>query len=168
MINASYFLTALLIFFEVSCPGNAFGQEVTQKDTSARNSVSLLRDGCYKGTSQSLYADEPYWGIVSFKIKKGRYSGIRFMIRDSNLHETFDNRYEKHFAGNPVYIQQSRNDWAGVKKYPRKLARKQDIDKLDAISGATWSFNIFRASVNDALIKGERNSDTLSVRKGGE
>lgn len=33
------------------------------------------------------------------------------------------------------------------------LLEIQDINKLDALSGATWSYNIFRASVKDALKK---------------
>lgn len=36
-------------------------------------------------------------------------------------------------------------------RYPKKLSETQDINKIDAISGATWSYNIFRASVNEAL-----------------
>ena len=32
-----------------------------------------------------------------------------------------------------------------------KLLEIQDINKLDAVSGATWSYNIFRASVKEAL-----------------
>jgi len=32
----------------------------------------------------------------------------------------------------------------------------QDIDKLDAISGSTWSYNIFKASVKDALNKAKK------------
>jgi major membrane immunogen (membrane-anchored lipoprotein) len=49
------------------------------------------------------------------------------------------------------YIQQCRNDWEGVKTYPKLLSEKQDIKKVDAIAGATWSYNTFKASVNEAL-----------------
>lgn len=94
---------------------------------------------------------EPFWGRVHFTLKNGTFSDINFVIRDSSLHETFDGKYEKHFEGNTEYIQQSRNDWKGVQAYPKKLSEKQDINKIDAISGATWSYNIFRASVKEAL-----------------
>ena len=113
------------------------------------------------GISRSKYTDEPYWGIVKFIVEKGVLSSVRFTIRDSALHETFDASYEKHFADNPLYIQQSRNDWAGVQMYPRKLAKRQDISKLDAITGATWSYNIFRAAVNEAFNNGPVATDTL-------
>jgi major membrane immunogen (membrane-anchored lipoprotein) len=116
-------------------------------------------DGKYTGQSRSIYIDEPYWGRVSFTLTKGVFSDITFMIRDSNLHETFDTIYGKHFQGNEVYIQQCRNDWMGVQSYPAKLTETQDIDKLDAISGATWSYNIFKASVHDALKKEQKRSE---------
>ncbi len=73
------------------------------------------------------------------------------MIRDSALHETFNAAYAKHFAGNDLYIQQTRNDWNGVQTYPSHLMKKQDLNKVDVISGATWSYNIFKASFLEAL-----------------
>ncbi len=42
---------------------------------------------------------------------------------------------------------QCKNDWKGVRTYPKKLLKIKDINKIDATSGATWSYNIFRASV---------------------
>jgi major membrane immunogen (membrane-anchored lipoprotein) len=56
-----------------------------------------------------------------------------------------------HFKDNPVYIKQCRKDSKGVRAYPKKLFKTQDIDQVDAMSGATWSYNIFKASVNEAL-----------------
>jgi major membrane immunogen (membrane-anchored lipoprotein) len=107
----------------------------------------------YSGQSRFLYTDEPYWGNVRFILENGRFTEINFFIRDSNLHEQFDGYYEKYFQGNELFIQQCRNDWKGVQSYPGKLMEIQDVDKLDAVSGATWSFNIFKASVKDALTK---------------
>lgn len=111
----------------------------------------IYKDGIYTGSSRASYTYEPYWGIVSLTIKNKLLTEIRFSIRDSSLHENFDGNYEKHFTGNDVYIQQSRNDWKGVQTYPVKLSEVQDINKVDAVSGATWSHNIFKASVNEAL-----------------
>jgi major membrane immunogen (membrane-anchored lipoprotein) len=117
------------------------------------NQDTLLNypDGKYSGQSRYTYTDEPYWGSVSFTLKKNMFTGIDFFIRDSALHESFDSLYEKHFKDNEMYIQQCRNDWKGVQSYPKKLMETQDIDKLDAITGATWSYNIFKASVKEAL-----------------
>jgi major membrane immunogen (membrane-anchored lipoprotein) len=122
-------------------------------ENNLQDTTNRYKDGIYEGKSRSKYTAEPYWGSVRLTIKNGIYTGVVFAIRDSNLHETFDGKYEKHFEGNSYYIQQSRNDWKGVQSYPDKLMKQQDINKLDAISGATWSYNIFRASVNEALKK---------------
>jgi len=127
------------------------GQNLKTADKQSPDSVVTVKDGTYEGMSRGKYIYEPYWGRVRFTIKDGKYTEIRFGIRDSSLHETFDGKYEKHFEGNAEYIQQSRNDWKGVQTYPKNLAGKGDVNKLDAISGATWSYNIFRASVNEAL-----------------
>jgi major membrane immunogen (membrane-anchored lipoprotein) len=119
--------------------------------SQTQDSLIKYKDGTYFGKSRSKYIYEPYWGNVHLTLKDGLITDIRFVIRDSNLHETFDGSYEKHFEGNAVYIQQSRNDWKGVQSYPQKFSDKQDINKVDAVSGATWSYNIFKASVNEAL-----------------
>jgi len=129
----------------------SMGQNLKISDKQSPDSAVKAKDGIYQGMSRGKYIYEPYWGSVRFTIKDGKYTGIHFGIRDSSLHETFDGKYEKHFEGNAEYIQQSRNDWKGVQTYPRNLSGKEDINKLDAISGATWSYNIFRASVNEAL-----------------
>lgn len=123
--------------------------QVKQTDTT---SVSYP-DGNYTGLSRAIYEGEPYWGIIRMGVKGGRITDVSFMIRDSVLHETFNDAYARHFAGNEVYIQQLKNDWNGVKTYPSKLIEKQDIGKVDVITGATWSYNIFRASFQEALKK---------------
>jgi major membrane immunogen (membrane-anchored lipoprotein) len=132
----------LIIFFSATIALNA---QQMPKDTL------LLKDGIYTGSSRASYTDEPYWGIVKITVTNNMIGDVKFCIRDSTLHEYFDGSYEKHFEGNNVYVEQCRNDWKGVQKYPAILAEKQDADKVDAISGATWSNNIFKASVKDAL-----------------
>jgi major membrane immunogen (membrane-anchored lipoprotein) len=109
------------------------------------------RDGRYSGVSRSYYTSEPYYGISQITIEKGKITDVRFFIRDSARHELFDASYEKHFAGNDEYVQQCRNDLRGVKSYPDSLIKYQETGKVDAMSGATWSYNIFRASTEQAL-----------------
>jgi major membrane immunogen (membrane-anchored lipoprotein) len=140
----------ILLSVIVSCLISS-GQEVKPPLKAVQDSSVKYKDGTYEGKSRAKYIYEPFWGSVHLTLKNGLLTEINFVIRDSNLHETFDGNYEKHFVGNPEYIQQSRNDWKGVQTYPKKLSEKQDINKLDAVTGATWSYNIFRASVNEAL-----------------
>jgi len=111
------------------------------------------RDGTYTGTSRSVYTYEEYYGHSVLTIADGRIKSIRFYIRDSVNHEYFNAAYEKHFTGNDEYIQQCRNDWKGVISYPDSLLKFQDPEKVDAMTGATWSYSIFKASVNEALKK---------------
>jgi major membrane immunogen (membrane-anchored lipoprotein) len=144
--------TSIVLFLSlfVSCLITS-GQETKPPLKAVQDSSVKYKDGPYEGKSRAKYIYEPFWGSVHLTLKNGLLTEINFVIRDSNLHETFDGNYEKHFIGNPEYIQQSRNDWKGVQTYPKKLSENQDINKLDAVTGATWSYNIFRASVNEAL-----------------
>jgi uncharacterized protein with FMN-binding domain len=145
---ATFFFVILLTVFSST---SIFPQDLKVTDKAAQDSTVKYKDGTYEGISRATYKFEPYWGNIHLTIKNGIFTDINFVIRDSSLHETFNAEYEKHFEGNADYIQQSRNDWKGVQTYPKKLAGKQDINKIDAISGATWSFNIFCASVKEAL-----------------
>lgn len=72
---------------------------------------------------------------------------------DTSNQELFDEKYEKHFIGNELYTNQCRNDWKGVQSYPEKLLKSQRLDDLDAVTGATWSYNIFKSSISIALQK---------------
>lgn len=109
------------------------------------------KDGTYSGTSRSIYTSEPYYGTVTVTVDGGRITQVVFFVRDSAKHELFDDKYERYFAGNDEYIRQCRNDLKGIQTYPEQLIKYQDPDGLDAVSGATWSYNIFRASVKEAL-----------------
>jgi major membrane immunogen (membrane-anchored lipoprotein) len=147
-VNYSFLVLAFTMFFSTIISN---GQDIKISEKTAQDTSVMFKDGTYFGQSRSIYIEEPYWGSVQLTVKNGLFTDIIFVIRDSMLHETFDGNYEKHFVGNPVYILQSRNDWKGVQTYPKKLSEQQDTNKLDAVSGATWSYNIFRASVSEAL-----------------
>lgn len=116
----------------------------------------LYKDGNYSGTSRSIYTNEPYYGHAMITIKNGKIIDVEFYVRDSSRHEYFDNNYERYFAGNDEYIRQCRNDFKGTRSYPDSLLKYQDLDKVDVISGATWSFKIFKASVQEALSAAEQ------------
>ena len=151
----------VLIFILTSSLSQSQNKEVT--GGGKNNTHAVYKDGLYTGMSRGEYIFEPFWGISRIKIENGLFSEVKFIIRDSSLHEIFNGDYEKHFADNPEYILQSRNDWAGVQAYPKKLSEVQDTNKLDAISGATWSFNIFKASVSDALKNGGPETEKITT-----
>jgi major membrane immunogen (membrane-anchored lipoprotein) len=148
-ISLSVMLFVILIARSSFCPGqDNKNYEIASRDTSVS-----YKDGTYIGQSRASYTGEPYWGSVKITLKDGSFTSINFIIRDSSLHETFNENYEKHFQGNPVYIDQCRKDWKGVQTYPVKLSETRNPEKIDAMSGATWSYNIFKASVKEALEK---------------
>lgn len=113
-------------------------------------------DGVYKAKSQAQYTYEPYVGYVTITIKDGWPIDAEFKIVDTAKNEIFDERYEKNFEGNQHYIDQCRKDLKGVKTYPGILTKVRGIDKVDAITGATWSYNIFKRAVNKALMGAKR------------
>jgi major membrane immunogen (membrane-anchored lipoprotein) len=108
-------------------------------------------DGHYKGISRALYTEE-YYGNVNIAVKNGWIIRVDFCVRDSAKHELFDANYEHYFTGNNLYVQQCRKDWKGVNAYPDSLMKYQDIEKVDAMSGATWSYNLFKYSAKEALV----------------
>jgi major membrane immunogen (membrane-anchored lipoprotein) len=115
------------------------------------------KDGLYIGITRSVYIDEPYYAHSEIKVEKGKIVAIKFFVRDSAKHVCFDDKYEKYFAGNDLYIQQCRSDWKGIQSYPDTLLKYQDLDKVDVISGATWSYNMFMDSVREALSSAENS-----------
>ena len=108
-------------------------------------------DGVYSGESRSIYVQEPYYGQTTVTIKDDQIVSVDFRIIDKTHNEVFDEKYEKHFKGNDEYIQQCRKDWEGVQTYPKTLLKKKSIEKVDAVSGATWSYNMLKASLQEAL-----------------
>lgn len=139
-----------------------FACSVVKKHSVSNTSIQesehpfIYKDGIYFGTSRSSYISEPFWGKVYLTIENGSFTSISFIIRDSSLHETFTGEYKKHYEGNPVYIQQVINDWYGVQTYPKKLLTKQNPGNVDCITGATWSYNIFQAALEEALKNAKR------------
>lgn len=138
---------SVILIFVLSCS--------CQKEEESKSgpNASMYKDGTYEGVSRSIYTYEPFYGKSTITISDGWFTEINFTIRDSMLHEYFDGNYEKHYVGIPLYIQQCKNDWAGVQSYPDSLIKYQSIDSVDAVSGATWSYNIFKASTKEALFK---------------
>jgi len=124
--------------------------------TFSGNSQNQLTDDktiILTGKSQSIYRQEPYVGKVQISYHGNKIKEVLFEIVDTLNNEVFGSDYEKHYPDHKLYQQQCRNDWQGVLNYPKQLLEKQDINKVDGITGATWSYNLFKASVSEALKK---------------
>jgi len=111
------------------------------------------KDGTYTGESQSRYKSEPYWGQATLEIKNDKIVKLTFQIIDKDKNEIFGPEYEQHFKDNPEYVQQCRNDLKGIKAYTEKFNQSKKLEQVDAITGATWSYNIFKDAIKVALEK---------------
>ena len=117
------------------------------------NVKKQYKDGTYTVESQSRYKDEPYWGQATLEIKNDKIIKLTFQIVDKDKNEIFGPEYEQHFKDNPEYVEQCRNDLKGIKAYTEKLNQSKKLEQVDAITGATWSYNIFRDAIKVALEK---------------
>ena len=79
-----------------------------------------------------------------------------FSIIDMDNKVFFDEKYEERYKDIPEYVNQCRNEWKAINIYPNILLEKQKIDSLDAITGATWAYNMFESSLKEALEKASR------------
>ena len=138
----NFIISILLIFIVISETSN----NSVKKNSQQENRI-------YTASSQAYYTNEPYVGTVTIEISNQKITKVEFQIMDTLKNEVFGSDYDKHFSDNVLYQEQCHNDWKGVQLYPAKLIEKQNIDSVDAISGATWSYNIFNAAVKRALNK---------------
>jgi major membrane immunogen (membrane-anchored lipoprotein) len=120
---------------------------------TAGTPVKQFRDGVYKGESRSKYTHEPFWGQVQLKIKDDKVVWLKFKIIDKERHEVFGPKYERHYKYTPFYIMQCRNELKGIKIYTEVFAESKNIEKVDAITGATWSHNLLKSTFYVTLEK---------------
>ncbi len=114
------------------------------------------KDGIYEGSSRSIYTGEYFYGISKITIEKDKITKVDFQILDKSSNIIFDDKYEKYYEGNLLYIDQCRKNWKAMQIYPKKFLEAQDINKVDAISGATWAYNLFKSSLLEALEKAKK------------
>jgi len=121
--------------------------------------TTALRNGVFEGRSCSIYGVEPYVGVTIIKIENGKIIKVTFQIIDTTKNEYFDQNYSTHFPTQPIYQEQCKADWKGVLYYPVQLLKKQDLNNVDALTGATWSHNLFVSSTAIALKKAKAKTE---------
>jgi major membrane immunogen (membrane-anchored lipoprotein) len=112
---------------------------------------NTVGDGVFVGKSHAVYDNEPFVGVTKITVKNDSIQNVEFQLVDTSKNEVFDQNYDSHFWNNPEYQEQCHKDWYGVLYYPKQLIKKQKLSDVDAVSGATWSYNLFQASANQAL-----------------
>lgn len=132
-------------------------EEAKQNSTkNANTSVSSMEVNAaeYKdGTYEGRYDDgtEGFYCIAKITISSNKITNVDWNIYDKS-NRVFDESYEDLY-NTAAYKQQCRDDLKGSKTYGSKLIQEQDIQKVDAVTGATWTNKLFKGAIKRALEK---------------
>jgi len=115
------------------------------------------RNGLYEASLPADY--EGYSTAAAISVTANRIVVVNWSIYDERNKRYFDDTYEEMYTGNPVYIQQCRNDRRGMAIYAERLIETQELDSVDRVTQATWSWNKFKSvtgkALKDARLAGE-------------
>lgn len=116
----------------------------------------ILKDGVYEGS----YKDDDGGNMAS-------YVDISFTVKNGKIVSCYSQEFmadgkpkDEHYgeSAGAQNFAKAQVAFEGMKEYPNELVAKQDIDKVDAISGATISFKRFVEAVKNAkLVKPATN-----------
>ncbi len=118
----------------------------------AENSSVMYKDGTYEAESKP----DSFGGkvVVHITIKDSKISEVTMENLDNNGNEKGEDygKQDGEIKNEGLYkiAQDAVNN---TKEYPAKLMETQDIEKVDAIAGATESNVTFKDAVNKALEK---------------
>lgn len=107
-----------------------------------------LQDGSFEG--QSTKDDRGGYGVVKIEVKDGKITSAEFLQYNADG-TVKDESYGKD-SGEENY-KKAQNALEAGKQYADKLVETQDVDKVDAITGATSSWKHFQEAAKDALAK---------------
>jgi major membrane immunogen (membrane-anchored lipoprotein) len=114
-------------------------------------------DGTYTGQSSVYVSDEDDdngngYGVVTITIKDGQITGCVYetyepdgTLKDSNY------GMQDGEVANRDYYNKAQKAVAACEKYAASLVETNDVDEVDAVSGATINYNNFKEAVRDAL-----------------
>ena len=155
------YVSVLWLFFMVlliGCSSKTSSDNSSIQTGTADSKAALdkYKDGTYEVETKPDY--EGYITKAKVTIKKDKITNIEWGIFDANRNnKPFDEKYEEVYIGNENYIQQCREDWKGSRTYSPELIETQDPNKVDAVSGATWTNNKFKEIVAKALESAANN-----------
>jgi major membrane immunogen (membrane-anchored lipoprotein) len=123
-------------------------EEFIQNNKIPTNAYDL-KPGHYLG--ESPLDDYGYKHVISFKIEHDRFSDIKYdEIKENGHNKSSDTSYcrimNQSFAGSAPDI--------SYPNYTRQLVSKQDIKKIDAVTGATYSKFRFQYAAIRAMLSG--------------
>jgi major membrane immunogen (membrane-anchored lipoprotein) len=118
-------------------------------------------DGTYTGKSSVYESDEDEgngngYGVVTITIKDNAITACTYETYepDGTLKDT-DYGMQNGEVANRDYYNKAQKAIAACGKYAENLVSKNDINEVDAISGATINYDNFTEAVKDALKQAE-------------
>ena len=127
---------------------------------TACGASAALKDGTYEGQSSIYEGDADGsgagYGVVKLTISGGKVTECEFSTyeTDGTLKDEDYGKQNGEIANTDFYTKAQRAVQASA-KYAEQLAAKGSLDEVDAISGATISFNEFTEAVNAAFDKAQ-------------
>jgi len=132
-------------------------EAVSTQTTAGENTPEVsckYKDGTYEVETEP--DNEGYITKGTLTIKEGIITEVDWGLFDSNLdNKPFDENYAEVFVNNKAFFDQSQSDWTGSRGYSSKFIETQDLEKVDAVTGATWTNEKFIEIMKLALKKAE-------------
>ncbi|MCH3963763.1 MAG: FMN-binding protein [Clostridium sp.] len=158
----SIIISALMIIaLFTGCGGNTQTDQKTDKSNTSTEKSEALKDGDYKAEAQNF--DSKGWKpFVQIQVKDGKIVSAKYdYVNKEGKYITQDQDYNKNMSAktngmNPVkYSKQLADD----------LVNRQDASKVDTVTGATESSEIFK-ELSEKLIENAKKGDTADLKVG--
>lgn len=118
--------------------------------TACHSQGISLKEGTFEGVSSK--DDEGAYGKVKITIENKRIETVEFQTiqKDGSIK---DSEYGKRNGEitNQNFYNKAQLAVNAMKSYSQELEKKQSLDEVEAVSGATISYNQFKEAVEDAL-----------------
>jgi major membrane immunogen (membrane-anchored lipoprotein) len=113
---------------------------------------AAYRDGSYTGSSGA--DDTGAYGTVTITIGGGKITACEYVTwqKDGTIKDENYGKVNGEIS-NQTYYDKAQLAVAAMEQYAAQYLETQDLQKLDAVSGATIAYNQFIESVDDALEK---------------
>ncbi len=115
--------------------------------TSCSSDSSALKDGTYE--AKSSVDDSGGYAVVKLVIKNGEIDSVEYNSYDKK-DQLKDDNYGKD-TGNDEFYKKAQKAVEGMKSYQKQINEKKKLELVEAVSGATVSYNQFEEAMQKAL-----------------
>ncbi len=124
--------------------------------TACGGSAAKYKDGTYEGKSQVYEGDEDGngdgYGVATVTIKDNQVTDCQYLTYQTDGTLKDENYGKKNGEiANADFYNKAQKAVLACPKYAAGYVENGDLSKVDAISGATISYNEFQEAVEDAL-----------------